>query len=221
MKVIMKNDTTKYYSKELLDIFKEQQRLCLPLDSMAYEIELTENTTIWEWRDAQDLLPWEELSEFLNQEFRINASKSEWKKVLTPEDNQTLGDLCDFISDSAEKTVFKPVIRFGSESLSAAIFLTIKMNLKRKGVDVSELRPSTLVESFIMIEDNFSALIEETTLTGIKVFDRIEYGKLETERRLEYWIDKLLPHIIYKRPIKTGHIQTFRDLVETIALNER
>jgi hypothetical protein len=41
--------------------------------------------------------------------------------------------------------------------------------------------------------------MEEVTLTGAKVF----------------------PHIFYKRPLKTGNIETFRELVETIATNER
>ena len=219
MKITMENEVTKYTAKELLEIFKEQQRLCVPLDDMAYQIELTENTSIWEWRDAQDLLPWEELSKFLNQEFRINASKSEWKEVLTPEDDRTLRDLCSFIANKAEKIVFKPVKRLGTESLTAAIFLTIKMNLKKKGVDTSELRPSTSIEQFLEVDDNFSPLIEEVTLTGGRVFDKIEFGELETERRFKHWVDKIFPHIIYKRPLKTGSIETFRDLVETIASN--
>jgi UV DNA damage repair endonuclease len=70
MKITMENDRTKYTSKELLDIFKEQQRLCLTLDSKSHEIELNENTLVYEWRDAQDLLPWEELSEFSNKAFK-------------------------------------------------------------------------------------------------------------------------------------------------------
>jgi hypothetical protein len=41
--------------------------------------------------------------------------------------------------------------------------------------------------------------MEELTLTGAKVF----------------------PHIFSKRPLKTVNIETFRDLVETIAMNER
>ena len=215
----MENDVTKYTAKEILEIFKEQQRLCVPLDDMAYHIELSENTSIWKWRDAQDLLPWEDLSIFLNQSFRITASKNEWKKVLTPEDTKTLFDLCEFIAEKAEKTVFNPVKRFGNECLTAAIFLTIKMNLKKKGVDTSELMPSTSIEHFLMVDDNFSPLIEEVTLTGVRVFDKIEFGERTTERRFKYWIDNVFPHITYKRPLKTGNIKTFRDLVETIALN--
>ena len=99
--------------------------------------------------------------------------------------------------------------------------MTLKRNLKNKGVNVTDLRPSTKIEEFLDINENFSPLIEEVTLTGVKTFDKVEYGKLQTERRFKYWIDKIFPNWVYKRPIHTGNIQTFRDLVEKILDNEK
>lgn len=215
-------DTVLYTSDELLEIFKEQHRLCSPLDIMADKtFELTRKTYIYEWRDAQDLLPWDELAEFLNQEFKIEVSRKTWKTILNPDDKQTLGDLCDFLSTIAQKEIIKPVKRLGIDCLSAAIFLTLKRNLKDKGVDVVDLKPSTEIEGFLEIDKNFSPLMEAVTLTGVKTFDKIEYGKLQTERRFKYWIDKIFPNWVYRRPIQTSNIKTFRDLVKKIMDNEK
>lgn len=216
----MANKKVLYTSAEIFAIFKEQHRLCAPLDLMANPtFILKRNSMIWEWRDAQDLMEWDDLSKFLNQEFRIDIQLSVWKKVLVPEDERTLGDLCDFLSTVAEKEIVEPVTRLGKECLSAAIFLTLKKNLKSKGVDVSQLMPSTDLAPFLA--DNFSPLMEEITLTGVKTFDTLSYGELQTESRFKYWIDKILPHIIYKRPLNIGQIKTFRDLVERIMDNEK
>ena len=216
------NEKIFYTSDELLEIFKEQHRLCSPLDIMADQtFELSRITLIYEWRDAQDLLPWDELADFLNQEFRINVPRRKWKEILNPDDKKTLGDLCDFLSTIAEKEIVEPVTRLGGECLSAAIFLTLKRNLKNKGVNVSDLRPSTKIEEFLDINENFSPLMEEVTLTGVKTFDKIELGELQSERRYKYWIDKIFPNWVYRRPIQTGDIQTFRDLIEKIMDNEK
>jgi hypothetical protein len=211
-----------YTSDELLEIFKEQHRLCSPLDPIADEtFVLSRETKIWELSDAQDLVPWHEYADFLNQEFRIEVPQNKWKTILKPEDRQTLGDLCDFLSTVAEREIVKPVKRLGEECLSAAIFLNLKRNLKDKGVNVQDLRPSTSIEEFLNINENFSPLMEEVTLTGVKTFDKLEYGKLQTEKRFKYWLDKIFPKWVYKRPIKTGDIQTFRDLVEKIMDDEK
>lgn len=211
-----------YTSNELLEIFKEQHRLCSPLDPMAdATFVLSRETKIWQFSAAQDLLPWYEYAKFLNQEFRIDVPEKQWKTVLNPDDKQTLGNLCDFLSTVAEKEVIKPVKRLGKECLSATIFLTLKKNLKNKEVDVANLKPSTKIAEFLSTYENFSPLVEEVTLTGVKTFEKFEYGILQTERRFKYWIDKIFPNWVYKRPIHTGDIQTFRDLVEKIMENEK
>lgn len=216
------NEKIFYTSDELLQIFKEQHRLCSPLDIMANEaVKLTRTTFIYEWRDAQDLLPWPELAEFLNQEFKIDVPLHKWKTILNPDDKQTLGHLCDFLSTVAEKEIIKPINRFGGECLSAAIFLTLKKNLKDKGVNVANLRPSTRIEEFLDINENFSPLIEELTLTGVRTFNKLEYGKLQTERRFKYWTDKIFPNWVDKRTIQTGDIHTFSDLIKRIMDNEK
>ena len=93
------NDKTTYTPDELFEIFKEQHRLCSPLDIMANEtFVLTEETLIDEWRDALDLLPWDELAEFLNQEFRINVPLKTWDRILNPDDKKLLENFVSFIN---------------------------------------------------------------------------------------------------------------------------
>lgn len=216
------NEKVFYSSDELLEIFKEQHRLFSPFDPMADEkFILTRETKIWELVDAQDLVPWDEYAEFLNQVFRIDIPIKKWKTILKPDVKKTLGDLCDFISTIAEKEIVKPVKIFGAECVSAALFLTLKRKLKNKGVNVSDLKPSTKIAEFLEKDENFWPLIVEVTLTGVKAFDKLEYGKLKTERRFKSWIDKTFPNWFYKRPIYTGDIQTFRDLVNKIMDNEK
>ncbi len=210
-----------YTSDELLEIFKEQHRLCSPLDPNAdpYAI-LNRDTTISELRDANDLLPWKEYAEFLNQEFRIEVPLNDWKQILTPDKKQTLGDLCDFLSTVAEREIIQPMKGFGSECLSAAVFLTLKINLKDKGVDVTNLKPSTKIEEFLYVNENFSPLIEEATLTGVKTFHKLETDSY-LEKRLKYWIDRIFPHWINKCTLKIRDLETFRDLVERIMENKK
>lgn len=216
------NDKMHYTSDEILEIFREQHRLCGPLDTMVDKnFVLTKETFIWEWKDALDLVHWKKLAQFFNKEFKINESLKTWDSILNPDDKRTLGDLCDFISKIAEKEIINPIKILGIECLSAATFLNLKRNLEDKGVDVTGLKPSTKIKDFLDVYENFSPLIEEVTLTGVKVFDRLEYEKVESERRFKYWIDKIMPNLIYKRRLTSGDVETFRDLVQKIIENKK
>lgn len=60
-----------YTPNEIFEIFKEEHRLCSPLDFMAYpKFDLKFDSKVWEWRDCRDLLEWEELSVCLNDHFQ-------------------------------------------------------------------------------------------------------------------------------------------------------
>ncbi len=216
------NQTSKYSPEEIFEIFKEQHRLASPLDPIADEtFELTKGTVIIDLQDAQDLLPWHKWTEWLNKCYGIEAKSAEWKEIVKPITEKTLWDVCLFISKRAEKKRIKPMKLLGNECLSSAVFLTLKKNLKTKGARVDNLRPSTNISEYLDNNDNFSPLLEEATLTGVRTFDKLTYGKLETEGRFKYWIDKILPNVIYKRPLKTGSLVTFRDLVNRIIENNK
>ena len=217
------NEFVKYSPEEIFEIFKEQHRLASPLDPEADEsYEITKETTVSDLQCAQDLLPWKEWTEWLNSCYGIDATKDEWKNIVKPISKKTIWEVSHFISERADKELIKPIKILGTECLSAAVFLTIKKNLKKKGVDIGGIRPSTNIEEYLNDNDeNFSALIEEATLTGVHTFDELSYGELKTERVYKKWLDNFLPNFFYERPLKTGDIKTFRDLVNRIIENKK
>ena len=193
---------------DILNIFIEQHRLCSPLDPEADpSAVLSFNSTIDDWREANDLLPWKELSIFLNQEFNISPSEEEWKSVLVPSSIRTLKDLCELISKHSKHDQIKPKKLLGQECLSSAVFLTLKKYLERRHVDVSDLRPSSLLAPYF--EKYFSEMVEQTTIIakGNPVFDKFD-TKIKKPGLLNY-INIFAKN---RHEFVTGNIKTFKDL---------
>lgn len=210
----MTNTTEKHTTEEILEIFKEQHRLCSPLDPEADpRAEISSEMTIREWRWANDLIGWKELSKFLNQEFRTDIPEKTWYDTLEPAKSKQLIDVCELISKNATKEYFLEKRLFGKPCLKASVFLTIKRNLEKKGVNVSDLKPSSSLTEYM--NKDFSSVLEEITLTGTKPIDKIEM-KL---RKKGFWniINIFAPE---RHEILTGEVKTFRDLVEKI-IDER
>ncbi len=206
----MTETKVKYTEKEILEIFKEQHRLCSPLDPEAdLWAEIMDEMIVRDWRWADDLPGWKKLSEFLNQEFRVQISQEEWQNVLEPAGKRKLIEVCRLLSNYAEKDIYEPKTLFGKPCLKAGVFLTIKKNLKDKGVDVSELRPSSSLTAYI--DKHFSLVIEEITLTGTKPIDKIEIRK----KKKGFW-DAINIFDSDRYETLTGDIKTFRDLTEKI-----
>ncbi|HXB11867.1 MAG TPA: hypothetical protein VNZ45_07780 [Bacteroidia bacterium] len=199
----------KLTGEDVLNIFIEQHRLCSPLDPETDEsAEFTMDTSIDEWVSANDLLPWYSLYRYLNEEFHISATEEEWyEQILTPESKGTLKDLCEFIAKRSQTGDIKSIKLFGKDCISAAIFLTLKRNLERMKVDVSELRPSSSVIPYL--EKYFGEMVAQTTLVsrGGKVFDTFKI-KVKKKGFFNY-INIFDPN---RYTFLTGEIQTFRDL---------
>lgn len=206
----MTDTTEKYTTEEILEIFKEQHRLCSPLDPEADPwAEISSEMTIREWRWANDLLGWKELSKFLNQEFRIDIPEKTWYDTLEPAKSRRLIDVCKLISKHASNEYFKERKLFGQPCLKASVFLTIKRNLEKKGVNVSDLRPSSSFNEYL--DKHFSPVLEEVTLTGTKPID-----KIETKKRKEGFWNTINIFDPERHSLLTGDVKTFRDLVEKI-----
>lgn len=206
----MTDTTEKYTTEEVLEIFKEQHRLCSPLDPDSDpRAEINSEMTIREWRWANNLVGWKKLGKFLNQEFRIDIREKAWYDTLEPAKSKRLIDVCELISKNATKEYFQEKRLFGKPCLKASVFLTIKRNLEKKGVNVSDLRPSSSLTEYM--DKNFSPLLEEITLTGTKPIDKIEIKR----RKKGFWnaINIFGPD---RHKILTGEVKTFRDLVEKI-----
>lgn len=197
----------KYTSGEILKIFKEQHRLSSPLDPEGEpSIEIEMEMSIRDWRGANDLLPWKKLYSFLNQEFRVHISEEEWKNVLEPEKKKNLSGVCQLIAKYAEIEIVEPISIFGADCLSGATFLHLKRKIAEKGVDVSELRPSSRLSPYL--EKYFSPILEEITLTGLNPIEKIT----EQRKKKGFWnaINIFDPD---RYELLTGDIVTFRDLV--------
>ena len=210
----MRETTEKYSTEEVLEIFKEQHRLCSPLDLEAEPwTEITAEMTIREWRLANNLLEWKKLSEFLNKEFRINITEKLWFETLEPARSRKLIDICKLISSHAIKDTYEPKKLFGQPCIKAGVFLTIKRNLKQKGVDVSELKPSSSLAEYM--DKYFSPVLEEITLTGTRPIEKIETKIRAKTRTKGFWnsINIFKPE---RQELVIGEVKTFRDLVEKI-----
>jgi hypothetical protein len=180
----------KYSVTEVFEIFKEEHRLCSPLDSMAdATYELTPNSLIWEWREARDLLGWEKLSVYLNKELRISVSKIEWQECFEPDDVRTIMDVCNMIADRATRYGYPKRKLLGQECLTASVFLGIKQNLSKNGVNIFDMSPSSLVEPYLL--NYFGPVMEEVLLTGTKVFDELTYSTAWNKKLNPNWFEKL------------------------------
>jgi len=203
---------------DVLNIFIEQHRLCSPLDPEADPCaELSFTSTIDEWRDANDLLAWRPLSEFLNKEFQIKATEDKWKSVLTPSSTKTLKDVCELISKHSSKQDIQPLKLLGQECLSSAVFRTLIKYLSQRQVDVSEIKPSTSLTPYL--EKYFSEMVEQTTIisNGKKVFEQFD-----TKRKKKGFFNYINIFDKDRYTFLTGDIKTFRDLtLKIIEVNKR
>src|SRR5688500_19621899 len=103
-------DYRKLTSDEIFFIFVEEHRLCSPLDHEANpSFDLQPTSTIDDWIDARDLLPWDKLAKVYNDEFKISVDLETWKGVFEPSDKRTIKDVCDLIANHARIEIIKPV----------------------------------------------------------------------------------------------------------------
>jgi hypothetical protein len=76
------------------------------------------------------------------------VAHSDWRPILLPKRERTLGGLCDFIAQRATIPIIQPVRVMGDNSLAAGAFLTVRRIFADAGVDVSDLRPSSPVSPY-------------------------------------------------------------------------
>ncbi len=206
---------TYYTAAELFEIFKESHRLFSPLDPEADEtIVLTPESTIDDWREAQDLLPWRDLATYFNKSFGLKLPlETTWYPVLEPSHKRTIGQVCELIAQHATKEVIPSVRPFGQDCQTAAVFLWLKGKLGNAGIDVSALRPSTPVADY---KRHFGLLMDEVLRRGVRTIDKIELERFPAGEAWKYVVDFFFPNSAYRRRLLTGDVVTFRDLVERI-----
>jgi hypothetical protein len=242
--------TTEYRNltaDEVFFIFKEEHRLVGPLDPEANpSFDLQPTSTVYDWREARDLLKWDSLAKVFNAEYGIEISLEEWKRVLKPADQKTVMDVCELISLHAKIEVIRPIKLLGASCLSSAIFKSIKKNLHAKGIDTSSLSPSSKVEPFLkknfgefiaLVNKNFTGVIpdikEKITpmskavaylglITFVSLLASTFWDKMFVVAVIALLLAILLGYLHYWKFRKSDEmltitgIVTFRDLVEKI-----
>ena len=170
----MHNIVAKYQPEEILQIIRANYLQQQQYDDIALkDQDLTFETTIFDWRDICDLVDTSELWKYLNYYFHLNASREIWMEILEPDDERTLWHLCRFVADTAEKEVIEPIQVMGNYCGTAAIFKSLKKRLADRGLDVSDIRPSSQFEP--LVKKYKSVLIEEVNQLAPTVLPPIDF----------------------------------------------
>jgi hypothetical protein len=165
---------TKYQPEEILQIIRANYIQQQQYDDIALKYQdLRFETTIFDWRDICDLVDTSELWKYLNYYFHLEAGRETWMEILEPDDEKTLADLCQFVADRAEREIIEPIKIMGDYCTTAAIFKSLKRRLKDRGLDVSDIRPSSQLEP--LVKKYKSVLIEEVNLLDPNVLPPIDY----------------------------------------------
>lgn len=152
--------------EQILAIFQDWQRL--KWGECDKRHLLTFGTTVREWRDDGDLVDWQPLGKGLNQFFGTTFSKDEWRMVMQPEKLKTLRDVCALIATQASLPKVRPLKIFGKPCHTAPSFFALRFYLRRGGLEVAQLRPSTTLDRYLRLH----------TQTIIEVITKFAPGKL-------------------------------------------
>lgn len=142
--------TTRAASEFILTVLAEEHRQQCQHDPEADpSATLSFTTTVAQWRDACDLLPWRQLARALTEHWQISASDDDWQGILEPAEERTLFDVCRFLSERAQHPNLAPRGYLGARCSAAAAFLGIRSALAAAGQDVSAVTPSTDLAPFL------------------------------------------------------------------------
>jgi hypothetical protein len=162
--------------------------------------ELSFRSTIADWRSACDLLHWRELGRALGMEWGINATAAEWRAVLEPARERTLGDVCQFIADRAHLPQIVARGFFGARCATAGLFFGVRSALAAEGIETKRLRPSSDMEPYLRLAPFTLLTFGARTAPG-------RLPPLQIERGL--WVRN--------RRVSLGTLRTFRDYADCLA----
>jgi hypothetical protein len=134
--------------KDVLEVLRDNVRQ----DPYAFiddpSTELLMSTSVQDWQDDADLLPWPKLADAFNAYWNMNASREQWRQVLTPENNRTIRDVCGFIAAHGQIENVNPPKLFGRECAPAGVFFAVRDLLSRGGADVTDVVPSSELKNY-------------------------------------------------------------------------
>jgi hypothetical protein len=81
--------------------------------------------------------------------YGADIPKSEWDLIFNDVERQTVGDVSRLLSRCGGRLiVVDPIHMAGRPCLAGGMFLALRALLRREGLDVSELTPSTMLDTF-------------------------------------------------------------------------
>ena len=132
---------------EVFFIFKEEHRLCSPLDpEVDPSFDLQPTSTIAEWMEAIDGRPWMELREVYNDLYNMNVAIEDWRSVAGFSNEKPMQGVFELIAKYGRLDLMEPIKILGQTCIHAAVFKSIMKHLSSKGVDTSKLTPSSPIE---------------------------------------------------------------------------
>lgn len=133
----------------VLAVLRDEHRQAVEVDGECDpDIDLTFDSTVADWRIANDLLPAKQLGRALNESWALSLSDTDWRNVLTPPRKRTLRDVTNLIALHTTRTQLQPLQIAGTSCLPAAAFLAIKDCLAADVVDVNGIAPSTPLHEY-------------------------------------------------------------------------
>lgn len=138
--------------QQVLDILRECHRQQCANGDADTTLSFDMDSTLAEFHDAMaaDFWAWKDVGVFLDWLFDTRVANDTWKSLLVPKRARRLGPLCEHIASQAVTPVIEPVTILGSRCKAAGIFVTLRDRLETRGLDVSELAPSSPLEPVLI-----------------------------------------------------------------------
>ena len=222
-----------------------RQGCCLDLGDAPTAV-LGRETTVSEWLGSFAVFFWRGPADALDEEFELNASIAQWKRLLVPTRSRTLGEVCDWIAPRATRRRIRPAGFLGGSCLSAGAFLAVRSLLAEAGADVGAIAPSTPLAAFARRHSDvflgpISRLAPEAIPTvrvdvpriGVKSFVRFALGVIGLlaacvvdsplliwARSLGFacWVVRGIRRYQSRISVAFGDLVNFRDLAEALAV---
>jgi len=173
-------NNSKYSPEEILQILNDFYNYQAVFDPEVGSGEsLSFDTTISEWKSLCDLKEPKVLAEYYSELFGLTNSYSDLQEVLS--NKNKLKGFCDYISEYAVKQNISSIKIMGETCMTASIFKTLMTNLKLRGIETQNIRPSS----------EFRPLFYEHGAVFLEEVNKLAPGSLSKFEYRENWIVKL------------------------------
>jgi hypothetical protein len=170
----MNSEMTKYSSSDILQILNDFYNCQSEFDPEVEKGEvLTFDTSIADWTMICDLIEPRKLAKYYHDLFKLETPIADLEDILIHEEQNKLHDFCDYIAQNAPKQNVVPIISLGQSCETASIFKTLIYNLKNRGINTNNIKPSS---EFIPLFNKFGGeLLEEVNKLAPGSLTKFEY----------------------------------------------